>query len=205
MKKTPLLLIAAAVMVMAACTKEAPVAQFSTERDTYKLSEAVTFVNLTAGGKTCRWEFGDGDTSNLENPVHTFKAAGSFGVKLIATNSGGSGTYTDSLHILPDLTGMWYTTLKYAGGFGGFSNQQTGTMNLKQKEDFSLAGSFVYNEGNRTANLQATSKVEGSKVSIDFDTSGTKLRGTVNGPVTAMSGTFSTTSGQSGTWSATKL
>jgi PKD repeat protein len=38
------------------------------------------------------WDFGDGNSSNLQNPSHTYANAGSFVVTLTATNSQGSDT-----------------------------------------------------------------------------------------------------------------
>ncbi|MBK7811411.1 MAG: PKD domain-containing protein [Saprospiraceae bacterium] len=49
----------------------------------------VTFTNKTRYGKTYEWDFGDNQTSLLENPVHTFTSAGRFEVKFWANNACG--------------------------------------------------------------------------------------------------------------------
>lgn len=54
--------------------------------------------NLTLGNvpTSWAWDFGDGHTSVLEAPLHTFTAPGVFNITLVATNSGGSDTcYVD--------------------------------------------------------------------------------------------------------------
>lgn len=49
-----------------------------------------TFTNTTIGGATSyAWDFGDGSTSTATNPSHTYTTAGSYNVRLIATNSNG--------------------------------------------------------------------------------------------------------------------
>lgn len=50
---------------------------------------AVNFQNTSAGAVSWFWNFGDGATSNAQNPVHTYIAYGNFTVTLIATNSAG--------------------------------------------------------------------------------------------------------------------
>ncbi|HEY9660575.1 MAG TPA: PKD domain-containing protein, partial [Allocoleopsis sp.] len=43
----------------------------------------------SGGAASWQWDFGDGGTSNLQNPSHTYNSYGSFTVKLIVTNSTG--------------------------------------------------------------------------------------------------------------------
>jgi gliding motility-associated-like protein len=43
-----------------------------------------TFTNSSVGGTDFIWNFGDGGSSNLENPVHTFTNTGKYPVQLIA-------------------------------------------------------------------------------------------------------------------------
>jgi PKD repeat protein len=53
----------------------------------------VKFIDLSTNSPTLwSWDFGDGDNTNatVQNPVHTYSSAGTFTVKLTATNSGGS-------------------------------------------------------------------------------------------------------------------
>ena len=45
------------------------------------------------------WSFGDGDTSTLENPSHTYSPGGTYTVILTAANGGGSNTVTRSGYV----------------------------------------------------------------------------------------------------------
>lgn len=49
----------------------------------------VNFTNTSIGATSYEWHFGDGGTSTLENPSHTYVAAGIFNDTLITTNANG--------------------------------------------------------------------------------------------------------------------
>lgn len=68
-----------------------PVADFSAPVTTKcEPPLTVNFQDLSTGGATgWQWDFGDGGTSVLQNPSHTYTTYGSFDVTLIATNSFG--------------------------------------------------------------------------------------------------------------------
>lgn len=59
----------------------------------------VNFQNLSTGSVNWEWDFGDGNTSTAQNPVHTYTSYGNFTVTLIATNGFGC---TDTI-IKPDF------------------------------------------------------------------------------------------------------
>ena len=52
------------------------------------------------------WNFGDGDTSSVQNPSHTYNTAGTYTVKLVASSSGGC-TDSFSKNIYVDSTCVW--------------------------------------------------------------------------------------------------
>ncbi len=53
-----------------------------------------TFTNTSIGGTSWLWNFGDTDTSTLQNPVHTYSSGGLHTVTLIAYNGNCSDTIT---------------------------------------------------------------------------------------------------------------
>jgi len=61
-----------------------------------------SFTNSSTGAVSYLWDFGDGGTSTVASPTHTYTTSGSFTVKLIATNSNGC---TDTL-IRPALANI---------------------------------------------------------------------------------------------------
>ena len=59
----------------------------------------VTFSNQSSYATSYMWEFGDGDTSSVYSPVHTFPAYGKYPVKLTATNNCGSHFSTFDVNV----------------------------------------------------------------------------------------------------------
>jgi PKD repeat protein len=57
----------------------------------------VTFTNTSTGSTSWLWNFGDGNTSNAQNPVHTYLANGTYTVTLTAYNNGCSDSTTQTL------------------------------------------------------------------------------------------------------------
>lgn len=55
------------------------------------------------------WEFGDGGTSTLEDPTHTYETAGTYPVTLTATNAAGSTTDVQTSYITVSPAGSVYT------------------------------------------------------------------------------------------------
>lgn len=67
-----------------------PVAAFSFMGET---SGTVDFTdNSTNSPTSWAWDFGDGNTSSMQNPQHTYSTFGTYNVCLTATNSAGSNT-----------------------------------------------------------------------------------------------------------------
>ena len=81
-------------------TPSAPVAQFTGSPTSGVAPLAVSFANSSTGSITSyAWDFGDGATSTLANPSHSYAAAGVYTVKLTVTGPGGSNTQTRSNYL----------------------------------------------------------------------------------------------------------
>jgi len=74
---------------------DAPVAGFTATPANGEAPLKVDFNDTSLGKITgWLWDFGDGTTSILQNPVHTYNSAGTYTVKLTVTGPGGSATET---------------------------------------------------------------------------------------------------------------
>ena len=68
-----------------------PVAAFTANRTSGTAPLAVQFTDSSTNSPTSwSWTFGDGQTSNLQSPSHTYTAAGNYTVNLTARNAGGA-------------------------------------------------------------------------------------------------------------------
>jgi len=70
-----------------------PIADFGSDRTTGGVPTTVQFYDQSTGTVTdWFWDFGDGETSTEENPLHEYTAEGNYTVSLTVTNSYGSDT-----------------------------------------------------------------------------------------------------------------
>jgi hypothetical protein len=60
----------------------------------------VQFTDASVNTTSWSWDFGDGDTSSLASPFHTFPANGTYFVELTATYGICTDTYSDSLSLV---------------------------------------------------------------------------------------------------------
>ncbi|MEO8760809.1 MAG: PKD domain-containing protein [Bacteroidia bacterium] len=127
----------------------------------------VPFTDLTtiSGGATIAgwaWTFGDGGTSALQNPSHTYTGAGTYSVVLTCTssvgctntysttvnlNSGPSASYTAST-VCAGLSTVFTSTATGATGYGwNFGDPASGAANTDNTQNpthvYSAAGSYV--------------------------------------------------------------
>ncbi len=82
-----------------------PTALFLAKPDTAKMPDAyVSFNNLSVGDNSWHWDFGDGDSSLNQAPVHTYTSAGVYTVCLVVHNTDGcAGTFCEPITVLtPD-------------------------------------------------------------------------------------------------------
>ena len=77
-----------------------PVAEFIGSPVSVRAGQIVSFLDQTTNDPTSwTWSFGDGDTSNLQHPVHFYLNVGTYSVNLIARNPAGSSTKTRANYI----------------------------------------------------------------------------------------------------------
>lgn len=64
-----------------------------------KTARTVNFTSTFTQAATFSWDFGDGATSNIANPSHTYSVDSTFSVRLIATNNCGTDTVTQNVEV----------------------------------------------------------------------------------------------------------
>jgi PGF-pre-PGF domain-containing protein len=78
-----------------------PVAGFSSDVTSGNAPLTVTFKDGSTGGPTnWDWDFGDGNVSTEQNPVHTYTSAGTYTVKLTVSNADGMASKDGTITVL---------------------------------------------------------------------------------------------------------
>ena len=78
-----------------------PVAGYFVSPASGSMPLKVIFTDQSKGSPTAwRWAFGDGNTSEMKNPVHTYSKSGRYTVTLTASNANGSNALTKSSHVV---------------------------------------------------------------------------------------------------------
>jgi len=92
-----------AVSVTTATPATPPVsAAFAIAPSTAAVRANVVFTDQSTGSPTSwQWSFGDGATSNAQNPTHAYATQGSYGVSLTVSNATSSSTASHVVTILP--------------------------------------------------------------------------------------------------------
>lgn len=63
----------------------------------------INFINQSVEANSYLWNFGDGNSSSLPNPTHSYTNYGNYDVKLISTNACGSDSVTKTLNLSLDI------------------------------------------------------------------------------------------------------
>lgn len=92
-----------------------------------------TFIDRSIGATSWRWQFGDGDTSTLQNPTHTYPGYGTYTVRLTVSNDTCEHTRTIQIRIVngtPDFAASPTTACK--GAPITFTADTTNAANISQ-------------------------------------------------------------------------
>jgi len=81
-----------------------PVASFVSTETSGTAPLTIQFIDSSTNSPTSwAWSFGDGITSTLQNPSHTYTVVGTYTVTLTATNAAGRNTVTETGYITVNL------------------------------------------------------------------------------------------------------
>ncbi len=177
-----------------------PVAAFSVS-DTVTCSGDVDFFDESTNLPTeWKWFFGDGDSSQAQNPSHTYLNSGTFTVTLIATNNNGSHSEIKTNHVTynsnaPVAASCFPTTSSFCCNYG-ILKVNLGTINNSSPNasegnvDFSCSSSATLMEGiNYTLSMETnTTLAQDFNIYLDMDNDGafdesTELIKTIRGKI----------------------
>ncbi len=107
-----ILVITLVASPMVGCVgNQSPIASFSYTPAAPTTDDAVIFNDSSGDSDgsiiTWAWDFGDGGTANVQNPTHTFAAAGTYVVTLTVTDDGGaSDSYSTNVTVASPPPGL---------------------------------------------------------------------------------------------------
>ena len=120
-----------------------PLANFEYEID--DCSGDVSFTNLSEDEMVWEWSFGDGETSDQEDPIHRFDSSGIYTVKLIVSNAFGVDSMIQLINV--DLI------------IANFEIEVEGLLEIEESLDFNLSidpAGVIWNFGNGDASFAKT-------------------------------------------------
>ncbi|MGI9605871.1 MAG: PKD domain-containing protein [Acidimicrobiales bacterium] len=89
----------------------APEASFNIDDSRIATGTAAQFSDTSINEPTAwRWDFGDGSSSSSQSPSHTFSRAGTYVVRLTASNVGGSGSAERVIEVIDRPTASFSAT-----------------------------------------------------------------------------------------------
>ena len=95
-KSTYLILLATLVMSLISACERLPNPKFSyLPRENTEAGDSIWFTNQSRASDQFAWSFGDGNSSNEENPRHLFASPGVYEVILTARNSEGEASFKE--------------------------------------------------------------------------------------------------------------
>lgn len=98
-KSFSILLSMTLFLIISSCNK-VPETDFSyAPSDNPEAGLPIVFENTTVDGSSFSWTFGEGGFSSVENPTYIYDAAGTYDVKLTATNDAGEQAKIKSITI----------------------------------------------------------------------------------------------------------
>jgi gliding motility-associated-like protein len=128
-----------------------PIADIDIEDVCFK--DSSYFLNTstvkTGGIESSKWQFGDGDSSTANNPVHFYQDSGTYYVSLITTtDSGCSNSTMDTLYKYPSFTLDFTYTDTCAGLAVNFVNTSTATAGTIDDYLWEFTGGVTYTTTN---------------------------------------------------------
>jgi PKD repeat protein len=154
-----------------------PTASFTSANGTG--AGVVNFTNASTNATTYSWNFGDGNTSNLENPSNTYAANGTYTVRLTAVSGACNNATTRQINV----TGI-------ASPVRAFTGDITSNTTFYSDTIYIING-YTYVKNNATLTIQPGTIIKGgaNKATLIITRNGKiEANGTKNQPIVFTSG-----------------
>ncbi len=166
------------------------------------LGTAIDFSNFSYGTNSYKWSFGDATTSTLTSPSRTYTAAGTYAVKVVATNSNSCrDSITKNVIVYSKPVASFSVTNACAGNNAYFNNTTSGGSTYSWDLGDGTSSSFfnpfkIYNVAGTygiiltvTSTTGCTDKTSGSVVIYSLPVSSFTAKDNCKGTPTAFTNT----------------
>jgi parallel beta-helix repeat protein len=132
------------------------------------------FTNTSTGGAnpTYLWNFGDGTTSTLMNPLHVFATSGQHIITLTVTNDCGTMTFTDTIM----LGAIGIEEVTAFGSINVYPNPSTGLftvdLDLNEVMDIQMIVTNVMGQVVSTKEINAANGVSSEQIDLSTEAAG---------------------------------
>jgi Tol biopolymer transport system component len=154
----------------------------------------VTFTNQTTGDfTTSLWDFGDGITSTLLSPTHTYAAPGAYTITLTASGVGGTDAMACAGYVVAydHLGSQERASLAWDGSQGdGASEYPSISANGRMLAFASTADNLVEGDTNGTWDVFVHDRQDGSTRRVSVSSAGVQGNGPSNFPSISADGRF---------------
>ncbi|MEP5610948.1 MAG: PKD domain-containing protein [Cyclobacteriaceae bacterium] len=146
-----------------------PIADF-----TYVMNDLeVSFTNTSINAESYNWSFGDGSSSNQENPIKNYPSGGTYTVVLTSTSTGGSDIKTEQISVIPPEVPFSIDAISPADGTINVAIESSIEITFSAEIDHSTLESNVdlqYFFNNSTGSVRTgTWTVNGNKATFEPD------------------------------------
>lgn len=145
----------------------APIASFSADTTIVQLTDAtVNFINTSINSTSYKWSFGDGDSSIIDNPVHTYSYADTFKVSLSAYNSNSCKNKTSKCNYIIVKNPVSTNDISFSKYYSVYPNPTNKNLTISSK----VNQSFIVAIYNSNGQLFLQEKFQGNEAIIDMST-----------------------------------
>jgi len=136
-----------------------PVADF--DADSVTNVSGVNFTNQSINADSFYWDFGDGDTSSAENPLHYF-LPGNYTITLIASKCGVTDTVTKTINVIIGSVNEF----KQGLGIDVYPNPTIGLVNVVSVEGVRIQRILIFDAyGKEVLNISGNDRLDLSELS----------------------------------------
>jgi len=140
-----------------------PVSNFSTNTTSGDSSLSVQFTDFSQNATGWNWDFGDGDTSTDQSPMHTYSTAGTYTANLTVSNTNGTSSQTTIINVKESSSSGGSSSSHHSSSSGSSSSGNTNTVSASLENESNATANVTANVTEATTETQSEPNVQDSE------------------------------------------